>query len=396
MASKFTSAYIRKLAYKWERGLLTDSERVDFEAWYNDHDDERAELPANYDREEMIRNRLLNQLMSHMHAGPSEKKYNRSRVISMIAAASVLLVMLSIGAYFYMKESAGFKQERMAASEDIDPGSNKAILTLADGRKINLDMATDGELAEEKGIKISKTADGQIVYEVMPTPKNGSETISYNTIETPKGGQYKIVLPDSSRVWLNAASVLKYPTNFDNKNRTVELKGEAYFEISPDKQRPFLVKSDRQLTQVLGTQFNISAYPEEETVKTTLVEGAVSVVPSSSKENKAGNLATILKPGEQSTVLNGEMSIAKVDLTPYISWKKGVFYFDETRLVDAMRQLSRWYDVEVVYSGKVPDTYFYGEISRAKTLSAVLTILQEGGVRFKIEKAAGKNKLIVY
>lgn len=396
MASKFTKAYIRELAYKWERGLLTASERVDFEAWYNDHDDERAELPVNYDREEMIRNRLLNQLMSHMNVGHSEKKYNRRRVVSMIAAASVLLVMLSVGAYIYINESAGFKQGLMAGSEDIDPGSNKAVLTLADGRKINLDAATDGELAEERGIKITKTADGQIVYEVMPTRTNGSAVISYNTIETPKGGQYKIVLPDSSRVWLNAASTLKYPTNFDPKNRTVELKGEAYFEISPDKQRPFLVKSDRQLTQVLGTQFNISAYSEEEAVKTTLVEGAVSVVPASSKENKSSNLPTILKPGEQSTVLNGKMSVAKVDLIPYISWKKGVFYFDETSLVDAMRQLSRWYDVEVVYSGEVPNTYFYGEISRTKTLSAVLAILQEGGVRFKIEKAEGKNKLIVY
>lgn len=396
MGAKFTKAYIKELAYKWERGLLTDSERADFEAWYNNHDDERAELPAHYEREEIIRKRLLNQLMLNMNAGHTEKTRKGRRLASWIAAASIALVMCSIGAYIHLKESIGFTHPLLSASNDVDPGSNRAVLTLADGRKINLDMATNGALVEESGIKIIKTSDGQVIYESRPSSKSGNEKIAYNTIETPNGGQYKIVLPDSSRVWLNAASSLRYPTNFKAENRMVELKGEAYFEISPDKRRPFLVKSNRQLTQVLGTQFNISAYVEEETVKTTLVEGAVSILPSSSEENKVANLPTILKPGEQSSVLNGKMSVAKVDLTPYISWKKGVFYFDETKLTDAMKQLSRWYDVEVVYSGKVPETYFYGEISRTKTLSTVLAILEEGGVKFKIEKAEGRNKLIVY
>ncbi|HWV75142.1 MAG TPA: FecR domain-containing protein [Pseudosphingobacterium sp.] len=395
MASKFTRTYIKELAYKWERGLLTASEKADFEAWYNNYDDERAELPTNYDKEEVIEERLLSRLVSHINTDHSEKKLGKRYAVAWLAAASVMLVMFSIAAFIYLKEATEVKQQSLATN-DINPGSNKATLTLADGRKINLDMATDGKLAEESGIKITKTADGQIIYELVPTPKTVNIEASYNTIETPKGGQYKIVLPDSSRVWLNAASSLKYPTNFSAENRTVELKGEAYFEVSPDKQRPFLVKSDRQLTRVLGTQFNISAYEEEETVKTTLVEGAVSVVPSSISSSGASHLSTVLKPGEQSTMLNGKTSVAKVDLAPYISWKKGVFYFDETKLTEAMSQLSRWYDVEVVYSDKVPDTYFYGEISRTKTLSEVLAILQEGGVKFKIEKAAGKNKLFVY
>ena len=395
MASRFTRAYIKELAYKWEKGLLTASEKADFEAWYNNYDDERIELPSNYDREEVIEARLLSHLMSHINADHSEKKLGKRHASFWLAAASVMLIMFSIAAFIYLKEATDFKQQSLATN-DINPGSNKATLTLADGRKINLDMATDGKLAEESGIKITKTADGQIIYELVSTPKTVNRETSYNTIETPKGGQYKIVLPDSSRVWLNAASSLKYPTNFSAENRMVELKGEAYFEVSPDKQRPFLVKNDRQLTRVLGTQFNISAYEEEETVKTTLVEGAVSVVPSSISSSGASHLSTVLKPGEQSTMLNGKTSVATVDLAPYISWKKGVFYFDETKLTEAMSQLSRWYDVEVVYSDKVSDTYFYGEISRTKTLSAVLAILQEGGVKFKIEKAAGKNKLFVY
>lgn len=402
MAAKFTNAYIKELAYKWERGLLTDSEKADFEAWYNSHNDKLVEIPANYDAEEVIKNRLLNQLVSHMGAGHTEKRYLKRRFISWIAIAAILLLMFSIGTFVYVSESGGFKHGLLTNKNDINPGSNKAILTLADGRKINLDAGTDGAIAEENGMKITKTADGQLIYEVVADPvKQGRRgdkkaEIVYNTIETPKGGQYKIVLPDRSYVWLNAASTLKYPTDFTQENRTVELKGEAYFEIQPDKYRPFIVKNEHQITKVLGTQFNISAYNKEEAVKTTLVEGAVSVVAISSKENAASALTTLLKPGEQSTVHNGKTSVLKVDVAPYIAWKKGVFYFDETKITDAMNQLSRWYDVEIVYKGDVPDTYFYGEISRKKSLSAVLAILEEGGVKFKIDKTTGTNKLIVY
>ncbi|MDX3912141.1 MULTISPECIES: FecR family protein [Olivibacter] len=402
MAAKFTNAYIKELAYKWERGLLTDSEKADFEAWYNSHNDKLAEISANYDAEEVIKNRLLNQLVSHMGAGHTEKRYPKRRFISWIAVAAILLLMFSIGTFVYVSESVGFKQSLLTNKNDINPGRNKAILTLADGRKINLDAGTDGAIAEENGMKITKTADGQLIYEVVADPvKQGRRgdkkaEIVYNTIETPKGGQYKIVLPDRSYVWLNAASTLKYPTDFTQENRTVELKGEAYFEIQPDKYRPFIVKNEHQITKVLGTQFNISAYNKEEAVKTTLVEGAVSVVAISSKENAASALTTLLKPGEQSTVHNGKTSVLKVDVAPYIAWKKGVFYFDETKITDAMNQLSRWYDVEIVYKGDVPDTYFYGEISRKKSLSAVLAILEEGGVKFKIDKTTGTNKLIVY
>lgn len=404
MSSKFSKAYIEELAYKWEKGLLTDSERADFEAWYNGHNDEYVEIPANYDREEGIRNRLLSQLEFHMNAGHRNQGPRRRPIFYWIAAASIILFMFSIGTYIYQREPAGFGKKLLIANNDINPGSNKAILTLADGRKINLDSVTHGELAEESGIKITKTEEGQLVYEIISVDKmkqgaesKGEENVEtrYNTIETPKGGQYKIVLPDRSYVWLNAASTLKYPTNFAMESRIVELKGEAYFEIARDRQRPFLVKSKDQVTEVLGTQFNISAYDDEETVKTTLVKGAVSVTPT--LNGKINNdRATILKPGEQSSVLKGKASIAKVDLAPYIAWKNGVFYFDETKITDAMNQLSRWYDVEIVYKGEVSSTYFYGEISRTKTLAAVLAILQEGGVKFKIEKTVGANKLIVY
>lgn len=403
MASRFTEAYIKKLAYKWERGLLTASEKADFEAWYNSHNDEQVEMPSNYDDEETIRNRLLDRLVSQMNAEQTAMtKIRRKPAIFWLAAASVLFLMLSIGAYIVIKESSDRKKELLTKNNDINPGTNKAILTLANGRKINLDSATDGALAEESGIKISKKANGQVVYEVISgddvksSVDKGKKEARYNTIETPKGGQYKIVLPDRSQVWLNAASSLKYPTNFTDENRIVELKGEAYFEIAADEQRPFLVKSKHQLVHVLGTQFNILAYDEEEAVKTTLVEGAVRIEPASWHEDKTHDQVILLRSGEQSTVIKGKTSVAKVAIEPYVSWREGVFYFDETKLTDAMQQLSRWYDVDVVYQGEVPNTYFYGEISRTKTLSAVLAILQEGGVKFKIDKKEGSNTLIVY
>jgi len=399
MAAKFTKAYLKELAYKWEKGTLTEEERANFEQWYLDHDDETAELPANYDGEDVIRDRLFSRLEDHMNISRLVTGRGKGFRTRWIAAASILLVLFGIGAYTYVKNTVDDKQQAVMAGNDINPGGNKAILTLANGQEINLDGATDGELAEEGGVKVSKTADGQIIYKLASNhhPNQGtSEEIAYNTIRTPKGGQYKIILPDSSCVWLNAASFLKYPTNFGENNRTVELNGEAYFEISPDKHRPFLVKSSGQLTKVLGTQFNISAYSDEDVVKTTLVQGAVSVTQSSEGGNERNSKPTVLLPGEQSTMRKGKTSVAKVDINQYIGWKRGVFYFDETKLTDAMKQLSRWYDVEVVYESEVPDTYFYGEINRNKTLLTALAILQEGGVSFKIEKEGDKNRLLVY
>lgn len=291
------------------------------------------------------------------------------------AAASILLVA-SASFFFFFNQKNG-----TLASHDIDPGRYKALLTLADGRQIALTDAANGKLAVQNGIQITKAADGQLIYQVKDPGQKINEAPLFNHISTPKGGQYQINLPDGTRVWLNAASSLKFPASFNNlKERRVELTGEAYFEVAKNKSLPFLVSTHQQKVEVLGTHFNINSYDNELTVKTTLLEGSVMVSTLNNLVKK------VLKPGEQSVLHSGQMMVNAVDTESETAWKDGDFNFEDTDIQSIMRKLERWYDLEVIYEGNIPKTTFGGKISIHRPLSKALKLLEStGDVHFKVE-----------
>lgn len=307
-----------------------------------------------------------------------------------ISIAAIILLTITTGIYFYSNRNI-IEPEHFAeidVKNDIAPGYNKAILTLADGSRISLDDAANGLLASQGNTAITKTENGQIVYEKNNIDKSKfmSDRSVINKIQTPKGGKYQIRLPDGSKVWLNSASTLSYPTTFAGNERKVQLEGEAYFEISPNKSVPFRVQSGNQIVEVLGTHFNINSYDDEDYVKTTLLEGSVRVI-LNSKANVVSN-TKLLKPGEQSLTKssNSGIRIENADTEKAVAWKNGYFRFRNTPIREIMREIERWYDVELVYEGKMPTDEFTGFISNDVKISAVLKIMEEsGGVKFTVK-----------
>ena len=301
-------------------------------------------------------------------------KIRRISWLRIVAAASVVLILTIVGiSYFNVKPQI---QPPIANHKvDILPGSNKAILTLGNGTKIILDSAANGALAKQGNANIIKTDSGKLAYNT--TKEKSTESI-YNTLSTPRGGQYQLSLPDGTRVWLNSASSITYPTAFNRSERNVSITGEAYFEVTKDKTKPFHVKVNEMEVAVLGTHFNINAYPDEKEIKTTLFEGAVNI--TTTKRSKR------LSPGEQASVNNNSITLTKnVDLDQVIAWKSGYFEFDKMDLPTVMRQVSRWYDVDIRYEASYPDTRFGGRISRNLKLSEILQLLETSGVHFNVE-----------
>ena len=289
-----------------------------------------------------------------------------------IAAAASILLFLSFGTYFILQRQALQHTKENAAA--IKPGQNKAILTLGNGSQIVLSGTSNGKIAVQGNIIINKTVGGQVVYTVA----DGTPLVSeFNTITTPRGGQYRLTLSDGTNVWLNAASSIKYPTTFTGKDRLVELTGEAYFEVAHNKAMPFRVKTATQIVEVLGTHFNINAYGDESFTKTTLLEGSVKVTHNNEEK--------ILVPGEQSSLNSNSFNVAKANVEEVVAWKNGYFRFSNASLPVILRQFSRWYDITVVYDQSMNDQYFNGKITRSADLSRVLQILEKGGVRYKVD-----------
>lgn len=348
--------------------------------------------------EEAVARLWLHQLHQNEEAGLSEEELNEvseemwasleknrkpsavktGKLWPYIAAAASVVLVAGMGLYFYSQQSAAPLKAPQQYSNDVPAGSNKAYLTLADGKKILLTNATNGMLAEEGGVKITKTADGQLVYTIAD---EGKQSVGkYNRIETPVGGQYELQLPDGTRVWLNAASSLKYPASFSSlKQRSVELTGEAYFEVAKDKTKPFLVKSKGQEVEVLGTHFDVNAYPDEQSIRTTLIEGSVKL-----------NGQLTLKPGQQSVLNDGKFNVKEVNANDAADWKNGEFVFNNESLTSILKKAARWYGVEIVYTNelaRIPT--FTGSVSRSENISSVLNMLEEtSNVRFSI---AGKQ-----
>lgn len=299
------------------------------------------------------------------------------------AAAAAILVLLAAG-YFFLFTDRSSKQAPIVSQSpviDIAPGKEGAILTLADGRTVVLDSLGNGVIATQNGSTVV-LKNGQLAYDA-----DGAATaIAYNTMSTPKGRQFQLVLPDGTKVWLNAASSLRYPTVFAGTEREVEVTGEAYFEVAKNKQKPFRVKINEQTTvEVLGTHFNINSYQNEEHINTTLLEGSVKVI--------NGNERIIITPGQQAQVA-GQAKIKVVngvDLEKVMAWKNGMFNFQDATLKEVMRQLERWYDIDVVYEKGVAEPEFMGKMGKDLSLSEVLRGLRMSEVHTRIEG----RKLIV-
>jgi len=301
-----------------------------------------------------------------------------------LAASITLFLSLSALLVIYLEHNAALNGRQDIAKQIIAPGSNKAILTLANGSKITLDSLATGQLAKQAGVTITKTGSGQLVYTIQDDQSNATDggQLTYNTIETPKGGQYQVNLPDGSRVWLNAASSLRYPTNFTGKVRSVQLSGEAYFEVAKNAAKPFKVFSNNQVIEVLGTHFNVSTYPDDASVRTTLLEGSVKVLATASNQSK------LLKPGEQSNLsyADNQIAVQTVDTDDVVAWKNGYFMFVDEDLKSIMSKLSRWYNIDVEYTGNVDNLKFGGMVSRSKDLAQALKIIEQTeSVKIKIE-----------
>lgn len=314
-------------------------------------------------------------------------KYKMPRWLPIMVAASIL-VILTITLVFNPAKTVNKQKVAIAKvpvepvkPDDVAPGGNKAILTLSDGSKLLLDDAGLGQIAEQAGVSISKTEDGKLVYAASSAPLDEmASSLVYNKVETPKGGQYQIDLPDGSKVWLNAASSLKFPAVFKGNERLVELTGEAYFEVSPNELMPFRIHTQTQTVEVIGTRFNINSYSNELDIKTTLVEGSVKISSTSTSQTK------YLKPGEQAiNSKKGPIRLIDINTDQATSWKSQRFVFNDMELESIMRQLERWYDVEVDYS-KMPRTRYNAHISMGLKLSKVLETLEvTGDIKFKID-----------
>jgi transmembrane sensor len=268
---------------------------------------------------------------------------------------------------------------------DVAPGGNKAILTLADGSSIVLDSASNGTLGQQGNIKIIKLDNGLLAYSVNGKQLTENDEAFYNTISTPRGGQYQITLADGTMVWLNAASSIRFPVLFTGTQRKVEITGEVYFEVAKNKTMPFKVKATSSEIEVLGTHFNVNAYEDEATTKTTLLEGSIKVSTASFVSNT--QTTKFLQPGQQASSSNdGKINIlSNADLEETMAWKNGRFQFKSTDLKSMLRQIARWYDVDVEYRGNV-DLHFTGQLTRNENVSKVFEKLAlTNEVHFKIE-----------
>lgn len=382
------------LIRKYIDGTASDKERAFVEKYYHSFDLKKAPSDSFSDREKL---EMEENMLRNIHVGMDHASYDHIVPIyqnryTRVAAVAVIAIIVA-GAIFlrhsHRKGTTEIANEE-GQIQDIAPGGNKAMLTLANGSTIALTHIQKGILTSQGNTRVIKLDSGQLVYMPGQTGKTDvtkrNDKVLYNTLSTPPGGNYRVVLPDGSKVWLNASSSLKFPTAFRGKERKVEVKGEAYFEVEKDDAHPFIVRirtakgEDMGTVKVLGTHFNIDAYMDNSTVKTTLVEGAIKVAVGSLQ-------SAVLQPGEQATIKRkkDQIQVAEIDTKEAIAWKNGFFRFEENDIADIMHEIGRWYDVEVSYKNPYnPERRYSGVISRHTKLSQVLKILEAGGFHFKV------------
>lgn len=322
-----------------------------------------------------VRERVLLQLQEQIN----QETGRVFRLKPWLRVAAVVLVLCLAGGGYLLFNKKPAPPAIVASPGAISPGYNRAVLTLADGSRVTFDSAGNRQIVQ--GNMTVQQQGGHIQYS-----GTGEGQLAFNTLSTPRGGQFSITLPDGSRVWLNAASSIRYPLAFDAAERLVEINGEAYFEVAPDAGKPFRVKT-RSGTEinVLGTSFNINAYDNEATIRTTLLDGAVRVTKGASSR--------LLKPGEQAAVSSSGIELKTgTDVDKVVAWKNGYFNFNGMKLREVMRQLERWYDIEIIYEQGVPDIEFYGELTRNNTLQEMVKALGASGLKVRIE---GKKMSVI-
>lgn len=377
-----TKAEAKELLNKFIEGTCTPEEKAIVEHWYISESSKQV-LPDDQEDISADKMQMWNEISEMNNLNNGRKRISIILRATSIAAAVILFI--SIGTYFFtLREPQIIANHKKTEIFDKGPGGNKAILTLNDGSKIVLDDAINGNIAVQGSIRIRKSSDGSIIYDMPEINADASNSQLYNTIETPKGGKYQIILPDGSKVWLNAGSLIRFPAIFSGNERNVELTGEAYFEVAKNIDKPFIVQTKDMNVFVTGTKFNIMAYNDENYSATTLVEGSVQVSNPTQK--------VFLKPGEQA-VSNKGTSLNKSDaeIEQTIAWKNGLFQFNNADIRSVMKQISRWYDVSIEYRGMVPDKHFGGYISRDSKLSQVLKMLELSDIKFVVEE----KKIIV-
>jgi transmembrane sensor len=370
------------LLNKYKKSHLTDSEKEELDNWFHSLNFGGKDLES-----ALANENLPDELFRDfkIQLAQTERK-GRLVWLRRVAAAAVVLLVISFGTIrFFSGQQAAIPQLTHNQVLDILPGSNKATLTLGNGKQIVLSAVKDGRLAIDGGAEINKTAEGQLIYTnaTASTP----DTV-LNTMSTPVGGQYNLMLADGTKVWLNASSSVRYPTVFNGTSRQVEVTGEAYFEVAHNAAKPFKVLSNGQQIEVLGTHFNVNAYEDEGVVTTTLLQGRVRVA------NTTG--VQILVPGQQTVVYGGGKGMIKLvkdaDTDEAVAWKEGYFQFNQADVHQVMRQLSRWYGIRVSYRNPASSRQFQGAIQRDLRFSQVLRILEKSNMHFTVK---GKEVVVI-
>jgi ferric-dicitrate binding protein FerR (iron transport regulator) len=386
-----TKDLLLSLILKRLDGQLSTEETLALDSWADESPANRAWLDRLSDDE-----RLEKEIQQYKNIDPvggyerwlgymqARRKSKVRRIVGWSVAASILTAVGVAGLIRNNAKHDGVPPAVATTPAVIVPGRNTATLTLGNGQRLLLDSAGTGALAVQGGSKLIKLDSGSLSYAATGSGASATAVV-YNTLVTPRAGQFKLILPDGTEVWLNNASSLRYPSSFTGATRTVELTGEAYFDVARNTTQPFQVKAGGLSVQVLGTGFNISAYPDEPDIRTTLIQGKIKV---ESKEK-----STVLQPGQQvvATEDGGWKTLKSVNTQEVTDWRFGLFNFDNADLHSVLRQLARWYDVDVEFRGAVPDKRVQGQMHRDLTLNQVLEILRDKDIQFILQG----RKLIV-
>ncbi len=389
--------HIADLLTRHRQNTISEDQRMELERWISQNQHIFEELSGDQILEELKQDYLSTRRIlvaakkkiaevspfQQPHTVFSERpvyRMFRSRWY-VVAAAVILLIGSGILLLLNRQHTSETPQAITATNPDILPGGNRAVLTLSDGRQVNLDSTAAGVVASQGNSQVKKLSNGQIAYEKDATAGSAEKTLVFNTLTIPRGGQYALVLPDGSRVWLNASSSITFPTSFVGPERTVKITGEVFFDVVKNGEHPFHVTLGNADVKVLGTEFNVNAYPDEPEIKTTLLSGAVEV-------GNAGQRVR-LYPGQQAQELvstsEPKIKVVKdVDVEEVVSWKNGIISFKDADIKSIMRKVARWYDVEVEYQGEIPERIFVGGISRSANLSQILKVLALSKIHFEL------------
>jgi len=368
---------LQEIAHKYLQGKLSKEEKIEFDRWFNQMTVESIEVsPSNAQHEDAHREAILKRIRKEIEASrPKTLKMWRN-----IAAAIAIILTIGIGLLFLKYKQSGQENSIQTVQDSTVPGKNMATLTLSNGRKLELSNTVDEKLLKETGVEVQKAANGQLIYKHVD--HKNTDHLTYNTLATFRGQQYQLILPDGSHIWLNSGSSVRFPISFAGlKERKVFLTGEAYFEVSKDKLKPFRVISDGQEVTVHGTHFNINGYKDEPESKTTLVEGSIDIN------------GTLLKPNEQALLGKNKLQVIPIDAENVIAWKDGYFRFSDEPLESIMRKISRWYDVDVVFEDpSLKSIEFGGVMTKYVKVSKVLEMLElTGEASFDLKG----NKIII-